>query len=301
VRGAFVVVCAIAAAAAAARADNRREADDLAARGEELAKQGEWTRAIEAFKAADAKHPRAKHACLVGLAYLRRELWAESELFLSICRQRASAEDPLPDWVDAADGQLRDKLAKAGAAAVTIDVAPPAALALVTVSSFAPDESFTPRTIHLAPGTYIVTAAAPGYRGARQELTIADASPRTVTLALEATARPEVATATRASSRAPWIVMAAGAAVIAGGFAVDAFAVQPVRSFLNTTPSSAAYLYRQPEFARDQAITLALWSVGGVVIGTGVAMRVMAARRGEPRVGVAISRGGGALTLEWSR
>src|SRR5438445_391861 len=105
-----------------ARAD---DVDDLVAQGEALAKQAEW--------------PRAKHACLIGLAYTRRELWAEAELFLSVCRQRAAGDDPAPDWLDEAQHTLADKLAAAGAAPVAISVEPPDAIALVSVSSFAPD------------------------------------------------------------------------------------------------------------------------------------------------------------------
>src|SRR5260221_4772999 len=136
-----------------ARAD---DVDDLVVQGEALAKQAEWSRAITAFKAADAQRPRAKHACLIGLAYTRRELWAEAELFLSVCRQRASTGDPLPEWIAEAEGQLAAKLAASNAAPVAIATDPASAPAVMSVSSFAPDEKFPARTIHLAPGVHVV-------------------------------------------------------------------------------------------------------------------------------------------------
>ena len=74
------------------------DADTLTAQGEQLAHDGEYSRAIETFKKADALAPSAKHACLIGLAYIRRELWSQAEIFLDRCKQRATAADPLPDW-----------------------------------------------------------------------------------------------------------------------------------------------------------------------------------------------------------
>ena len=46
---------------------------DLQARGEDQARQGHYTEAIDSFKAADRLEPSAAHACLIALAYVRRE------------------------------------------------------------------------------------------------------------------------------------------------------------------------------------------------------------------------------------
>ena len=54
------VVLVLVAFARVARAD---EVDDLVTRGEALAKQSEFSSAIEVFKSADALRPRAKPAC----------------------------------------------------------------------------------------------------------------------------------------------------------------------------------------------------------------------------------------------
>src|ERR1700733_8442606 len=100
----FGPLIAVALCARSARAD---EVSDLEARGEQLAKSSEYTQAIAAFKAADLRRPRAVHACMIGLAYLRRELWPQAELFLASCEKRASPGDQPPGWIDAAEHQLR--------------------------------------------------------------------------------------------------------------------------------------------------------------------------------------------------
>src|SRR5690242_5920614 len=45
---------------------------ELQAKGEQLAKDGRFSEAIDAFKAADRIERRASHACLIALAYTRR-------------------------------------------------------------------------------------------------------------------------------------------------------------------------------------------------------------------------------------
>jgi hypothetical protein len=154
----------------------------LQAKGEQLAKDGKYSDAIEAFKAADKIEPRAIHACLISLAYTRRELWPQAELYLSFCHQRAKAGDPLPDWVALADQQIRDRLVAAGLVEVTIEAKPPTAS--VTVSSFAPDEVFEPRTIHLPLGTHVVFARAPGYVDGQLTVQITDKTPKHVVIEL---------------------------------------------------------------------------------------------------------------------
>src|SRR3954469_25457724 len=118
------------------------DVDDLEAKGQELAKQSEFTQAIATFKQADAKRPRAAHACMIGLAYMRREAWPQAELFLALCEKRAVPGDQPPDWIDQAEQQLAQKLSAAQIPAVTIEVTPANINAHLTVSSFAPDEQF---------------------------------------------------------------------------------------------------------------------------------------------------------------
>jgi hypothetical protein len=72
--GARSWIAAIAVLVASSTARAELTAVELEARGEALAKTGRYGEAIEAFKAADHIQPRASHACLIALAYARRDL-----------------------------------------------------------------------------------------------------------------------------------------------------------------------------------------------------------------------------------
>ena len=105
------LVAGIAAFGSAIADDSNPKVDALVAEGEALAKAGNFSAATEKWKSADKVLPRAKHACLIGLAYTRREYWPQAEVFFARCRQNASASDPVPTWLDAAEKQLEEKLA----------------------------------------------------------------------------------------------------------------------------------------------------------------------------------------------
>lgn len=171
VRHAVVVVLGIGAFASSARAETR---DELQARGEQLGREGKWGDAIGAFKAAERLEHRAVHACLIALAYTRREAWPQAELFLAKCQQPTPGET-LPDWVPEADELIRERLRTAPVSEVTIEVKPANALATLTVSSFQPDEIFAPRTIHLPHGTHLIVGHAPGYPD-HQRVVVVDSS-----------------------------------------------------------------------------------------------------------------------------
>ena len=162
-----------------ARADTAAE---LVTKGEVLAKDRRFSEAIDTFKAADKLEPRAHHACLIALAYTRRELWTQAEIWLAACQQRATADDPVPDWFDEVTQQIAERLATANAAAISIRATPQTSR--LTVSNFAPDETFEARTIHLPPGHYVIIAKAPGYADAQVVLDIVDRTERHVALTL---------------------------------------------------------------------------------------------------------------------
>ena len=126
----------------------------LVAQGDELARSGEFSKAIAAFKHAEAIAPSAATECRIGLVYTRRELWSEAEIFFARCKQHATAADPTPEWFADAEAQLAQKLTDTDAAPIEVHVEPAQPIAKIAVSSFPPDEDFEPRTIHLAPGTY---------------------------------------------------------------------------------------------------------------------------------------------------
>jgi hypothetical protein len=197
-------------------------ADDpasLRSEGEVLARVGRYSEAIDHFKAADHILPAAANACLIALAYTRRELWPQAELWLDTCRNRATAADPAPDWAPTAAAQIRTRLAAANVAAVDIVVTPRGAE--VTVSSFALDERFTPRTIHVPMGRHVFIATAPGYEDGRAELIVDDKSPKRVEIALE---RRGIITRGPRSLRIAGLA-AGGAAIVAAGAGI-AFGLQ---------------------------------------------------------------------------
>ena len=165
--------------------DANPKVDVLVAEGEALAKAGNFSAATEKWKSADTLSPRAKHACLIGLAYTRREYWPQAEVFFARCRQNASASDPVPTWLDAAEKQLEEKLAIAPVAAIKLSVDPPAAAARFIVSSFAPDEAFGPRVIHLGLGSHTVTVTAPGYASTTVTVEVKNKADQFITVVLK--------------------------------------------------------------------------------------------------------------------
>jgi hypothetical protein len=302
-RRVLVVLCTLAVPA---HAD---EVDDLVAQGNALAQKSEYTQAISAFKQADAKRPRAAHACMIGLAYMRREAWPQAELFLALCEKRAVPGDQPPDWVDAAHQQLASKLSAAQIPAITIEVTPPDAGARLTVSSFAPDEVFDPQTIHLAPGVHVIALTAPGYRKASRQISVEAGVPQTISFTLErepegaAVLPPRVPAQHDAgprSSRVPWIVIGAGAALFGAGVIYDAVSVQPARDRLATAETRDAYDALAPDFRSSRNVAIGLLAGGALVTGIGVALK-LTVFDSKPQVSASIDHRGGVVVIGWQR
>jgi hypothetical protein len=264
------VLALLATATSTAMAD---EADELVASGEELARRGEYSRAIEQFKQADARRPRARNACLIALTYTRRELWAQAEIALASCHARAGTGDPLPAWVDELDRTLATKLDAVDVAPISIRVEPPSPSATISISSFSPDETFAPRVVHLAPGTYTVTAAVPGRARVTSTIVVVDRAPQTVTLQVVPPEPP---------SRMPWLLIGAGGLLAAGGLAFDLLAVQPARSRLEDaagTLNGSAWVEHSRTFDRRRALTVGMFAGAAIAAGVGVALRLTVYRR----------------------
>lgn len=261
------VLALLAASASSAMAD---PVDELVAAGEALAKRGEYSLAIGMFKQADAQRPRALHACLIALTYTRRELWAQAEVALATCHARATAGDPLPPWVDELDRTLATKLEAAQVAPITFRVEPPTPSARISI--FSPDETFAPRVVHLAPGTYTVTATVPGRR-VTQTLVIADNTPQTMTLQIVPPASP---------SQVPWLLLGAGGLLAAGGVAVDLLAVQPVRRQVASAAAArdaARWNEQGRKFDHRRAVAIGMFAGAAVAVGVGAALRFTVYRR----------------------
>jgi hypothetical protein len=261
---AWPVVAALLASVSVVRAD---EVDDLEAKGQELAKQSEFTQAIAVFKQADAKRPRAAHACMIGLAYMRREAWPQAELFLALCEKRAVPGDQPPDWIDEAEKQLAQKLSAAQIPAVTITVSPANIGARLTVSSFAPDEVFDPQTIHLAPVTPPPARETPTATG---------------------------------PSKVPWIVGGAGVALGLIGGIYHATAVRSARDDLAKAYTLPGYDVLLDDFTSKRDVAVGLYGAAAITIGIAVVLHYTVYKEG-PTVTAQVGDHGGGILVGWQR
>jgi hypothetical protein len=302
---AFVAALVVASGSAVAETPAEQTA-----RGEQLAKDGRFSEAIAAFKAADAVEPRAQHACLIALAYTRREAWPQAEIFLDLCRQRATASDPLPDWVPLVESTLAQRLTTVEVAPVTIVVKPADAHAHLTASSFAPDEIFAPRTIHLGFGSHVISAVADGYIAQDVNVKVVDRTPQTITIDLKPTyvAPPPLPPPPPppAPSRRGWVVLGGGAIVVGVAVTLDFLWLQPARDHLvhatdPAHPSSDEYDQYAPTFDRARPITLALYGIGAATVVTGGILLLLDHREHPVQVSAAPMQGGAFVSLEWRR
>ena len=295
---ALAVVALAASVPVPARAD---AADELTAAGEEAARVGDYTRAIAKFKEADRARPRARTACLIGLAYLRRELWPQAELFLARCRARANPDDLIPEWLSEAEQLLARKLAEVDVTAVTIVITPPeaAAAATVTVSSFAPDETFAPHPFHLAPGTHTIDVSAPGFEPARQTVELRGRGTRAITFAL---ARPGGPAAVARPRRSSWPTrlwyVAGGAAVVGVGF--HAWAAS-TRGKLVDAADGAAYDEHVGGFKIERDVAIGAYAVAVAAAATGLVLTFGHHGQEEVTVTGAPASGGAMVIVGWSR
>jgi len=283
------VVVAAMLVASAAHAD---PVEDLVANGVELGQQGDYAQAIAVFKQADARRSRALHACLIGLAYARRALWTQAELFFKECRARELAGDIVPDWIEDEERDLAAKLAAANIPPITIVVQP--ADAKLRISGFDADEVFAPGVIHLAPGRYEIEARAEGHAPGRSEVVVAAGESQSVEIELT-----DLTVTHRAppSTKVPALIVGGGALLVGGGLAVDVLVVQPLHD--ERTKSRFLYDAKRAEFDRARDVTIGLWAAGALAIGAGVYLAV----RHHPEVAVsaAVDRNGGMIAVGWQR
>jgi hypothetical protein len=268
--GRATVVVALACGVARAGGDPAA----LIEQGEQLAKHGEFTHAIDVFKQADVIQPSAANACRIGLAYTRRELWSQAEIFFERCRKRATAADPTPDWLPDAETQLVQKLTDVGAASIAIHVEPALAAARVTVSSFPPDEQFEPRTIHLQPGDYTIIASAPGREPVHASLTVVPKTAQIVTLVLPPPPPPPPPPPTRAERLGTWMLYgAAGIAVAGAGFHLLAAHERGQLDDARTTNDPVEWDRHAGSFEAARALTIGCYGAAVVVGVIGLVLR----------------------------
>jgi hypothetical protein len=289
-------LCALAPALAHAAPT----AAELQAQGERLARIGRYSEAIDAFKAADRIDARASHACLIALAYTRRELWPQAEIFMDLCHGRATASDPEPEWVPQAESLIEERLRQVDAAPVEISTDPAIPGVKLSISSFAPDETFGPRTIHLTPGRHTVIAAAEGYETERRELGIAGKSLRRVVIRMWKTrTRPEPA------SRTGLYLVYGGLGAGVAGAAAHLLWYRGNRDQLEQAREDhdlRAYRAAEPAYDVSRWTTIGLYAIGGAAVVAGGLLHLRGGRRGSATVALRPRpEGGVVVAVEWAR
>jgi hypothetical protein len=290
-------LCALAPASAHAEP----AVAELKAKGERLARSGRYSEAIDAFKAADRIEPRADHACLIALAYTRRELWPQAEIFMDLCHGRATASDPEPEWVPRAERLIEERLQQSNAAPVEISTDPALPDLKLSISSFAPDETFGPRTIHLPPGHHTVIARAGGYEVERRELDVTGRALHRVVIRMwKIGARP-----VPASNLGRYLIYGGLGAGVAGAAAhllwyrgnldrlEDARAEYDIR----------AYRSVEPAYDVSRWTTISLYALGGAAVVAGGILHLRTGRRGTEPAVTLLPRpeGGGVVAVGWTR
>jgi hypothetical protein len=281
------------------------DAATLRAQGEDFAKRGQYAEAIEKFKAADRIEPRAQHACMVGLAFLRREIWVKAELFLSRCKQRARSGEALPEWLPDAERQLAEGLAKANVTTVNIAVKPATAGASVRVSGFAPDETFDPQTVHLPAGEYTLTITSSSYAPVERKLVLAGTHD-SVDVIVDFEAEPKLEPEPGPPLPPPAVERSRGTGFLIAGasFAAAGVVSHVIASYARGKLEDATTLdqYQEHETLFDvtRASTFACYGVAAVSLGVGLYLRFRAPEDG-PRVVGAIASDGAYVGVEWRR
>jgi len=287
------------AAATTAHAQPATPDAELVARGEELARSGEFSRAIVAFKQADKLHASAANACRIGLAYTRRELWSQAELFFARCKDRATAADPPPPWLAAAETALTAKLAEIDAAPIDVRVDAPGAL--ISISSFPPDEQFAPRAIHLSPGNYMIVARAPDREPAKVAVAVEARTAQIVTLVLPHPPPPPPPPPTRDQKIGRVLLWtAAGAAVV--GVAAHGLAAYEHSQLddARTANDPVAWDHHAGDFETARAIAIGGYTIAVAAAITGAILHSHGPENSPVLTGTADAHGA-SVGLEWRR
>ncbi|MGE0401666.1 MAG: PEGA domain-containing protein [Kofleriaceae bacterium] len=291
---AVVITAATASAQPATAVDLRTE-------GEDLARRGQYAEAIEKFKAADRLEPHVQHACMIGLAYLRRGVWAQAELFLARCKQRAVAGGDLPEWFEEVSGQLAEGLRAAKVSTVTFVIKPASLAATMRVSGFAPDETFDPQTLHLPAGDHAITVEAQGHAPITKSVTLTGEHD-TTELVFDFTAPvepPRPPLLERVTERSPWgkRMLIAGGAATGAAIVLHAFAYRQ-KGKLEDARTDAEYADHETAFDALRGATLGTYAFATISLGVGLYLQL---KEPETRVVVSVTPDSAFFGIGWRR
>lgn len=235
---------------------------DALSDGEALAKKGKFDEALAKLREADAEHPTAKIACLIGLAHLRSGHAPEAEERFAQCRARGEP----PDWLPGVEDELAPQLAKLAPVSLEDYDGP------YTLDGWR-DEPFHAKHVHLPPGRYHVSAGAP-----KADFVVDGAAPVTVHLSVPET-RPWLVQGAitpvhpRPTTRTSTYVLGAGVGLALVGAIVHVGLLAPSRSTLDNDVDGAQYDRDYPAFNNARIATIALYAGAAIALGVGLYLR----------------------------
>lgn len=304
----LALVGVMLAATAIAAADTPAQ---LQARGEKLAKDGQFLDAIDAFKQADAREPTAERACLIALAYTRRNLYPQAALFIATCHERA-ATGAVPTWMPPIEREVKERLASGTFAPIELVVRHASTRATISVSAFPPDETFEARTIYLPPGRHVITATASGETRER-DVDVTDRTPQRVVIdfANETTAptspaapvaAPHVASA--APSHAARDVLIVGAGLALAGGIVHLTWYRSELDELNASenpPDPARYDAASGSYQASRITAISLYGAGAATLIVGLVLLATHHESADVMVSASHVDGGSIVSVGWRR
>jgi hypothetical protein len=289
-----------------AAADARRhEAKTRFDEGVTAFREHRWADAVQSFRQADAIAPSAALSFNIAKAYEHLDdvpgalRWYRDYL-------RRSPQAPNAGEVQARVTTLAATLAERGVQQLTVLSTPSGA----AVSIDERQVGTAPLTLELAPGRHRLRLELPGYQEQQSELVLDARIPQDLSQRLEPLGTSGSATTTssapagpaRPAERpygiAPWIVMGAGAASLAG-----ALGFELARRSAETSAKSEPQLeYPQHYDSMESRQTTArvLLGLGGALIVTGGVLMVLNTPK-QPASSLAVGCGPGSCGLVWRR
>ena len=197
---------------------------------------------------------------------------------------------------------------------MNIKVEPASADVKLAVSSFAPDELFAPRSIHLPPGRHVIIATAKGFNDAQKTVEVTDKAPQDVVITMLPLTQggggggggAPGATHAEPPGKAPLYIMGADGAIVLGAVASHLLYFKPARDKLadaGRAGDAVEYARLEGKFTTARTTTIALYAVGGAAVITGAILKltVFKGKEAPAQVSVVPMHDGGMLTVGWSR